>query len=108
MEYCNYQYNLNNSKDVFYIFEIKIKQLDGERITLRRIKMKNEGNLINFDENMNCISSFKINVYSINDPNNEITLKDNIKQTDNNIFSNNKLILQIHNSERLIINYKFL
>ena len=31
MEYCNYQYNLNNSKDLLY-FEIKIKQLDRKEL----------------------------------------------------------------------------
>ena len=108
MEYCNYQYNLNNSKDIFYIFEIKMKQLDGEKILLRKIKMTNEGNLINYDENIPSIVSFKINVYNINNPNNEISLKDSVKKIDNNIFSNNKLILQIHNAENLVINYKFI
>jgi|SaaInlStandDraft_5_1057022.scaffolds.fasta_scaffold00192_16 hypothetical protein len=107
MEYCNYQYNINNNESNFYIFEIKFKTINGDNLTLRRVKMKKEGNLINYDENIQLINFIEVKAYDFNNPNNEIIIKNNVNKIDNNIFSNSQLLLQIHNNNKLVINYKF-
>lgn len=108
MEYCNYQYNLSNDEHNYYIFEIKLKTLSDNKIILRKIKMSRDGNLINYDENIQNICSIKIKAYDLSEPNNEIVIKENISKNDNNILSKSKLLLQIHNNSNLVINYKFL
>lgn len=107
MEYCNYQYNLNNSEGNFYIFEIILKTIDDEKLILRRVKMIKEGNLINYDENIKNVKSIKVKAYDFNNPNKEIVIKNEVERIDNNIFSNSKLLLQVHNNSNLVINYKF-
>ena len=68
-------YNLNQNENIFYIFEIKVKDIEGVKHTIRRIKQKKEDNLINLTDEINKINYFKVIVFDVNDPTNIITLK---------------------------------
>ena len=101
-------YNLNQNKNIFYIFELKVKDIDGNKYTIRRVKQEKFGNLINSLDEIGKLSNIKANIYDINDPTNMITIKKNIGTNFNIILQNNNLLLQINNGEYVTINYKFI
>jgi hypothetical protein len=101
-------YNLNQNKNIFYIFELKIKDIDGNKYTIRRVKQQKFGNLINSLDEIGKLSNIKVNIYDINDPTNMIIIKKNISSNFNIILQNNNILLQINNGEYVTINYKFI
>ena len=101
-------YNLNQNKNIFYIFELKVKDIDGNKYTIRRVKQEKFGNLINSLDEIGKLSNIKAIIYDINDPTNMITIKKNISSNFNIILQNNNLLLQINNGEYVTINYKFI
>lgn len=101
-------YNLNQNENIFYIFELKVKDIDGNKYTIRRVKQEKFGNLINSLDEIGKLTHIKANIYDINDPTNMITIKKNIATNFNIILQNNNLLLQINNSDFATINYKFI
>lgn len=101
-------YNLNQNENKFYIFELKVKDISGDKYTIRRIKKDKIGNLINSLDEINRLESIKINIYDINDPSNVISIKKNIIENFNIILKHNNFILQIDNNNFVTINYKFI
>ena len=101
-------YNLNQNENIFYIFELKVKDIDGNKYTIRRVKQGKYGNLINSLDEIGELTFIKANVYDINDPTNVVTLKKNIESNFNIILQSNNLLLQITNGENVSINYRFI
>lgn len=101
-------YNLNQNENIFYIFELKVKDIDGNKYTIRRVKQEKYGNLINLLDEIGKLTFIKANVYDINDPTNVVTFKKNIESNFNIILQSNNLLLQISNEENVSINYRFI
>lgn len=101
-------YNLNQNENIFYIFELKVKDTGSNKYTIRRVKQEKFGNLINSLDEIGKLSYIKANIYDINDPTNMITIKKNIASNFNIILQSNNLLLQINNSDYVTINYKFI
>jgi hypothetical protein len=101
-------YNLNKNKNIFYIFELKVKDIDSNKYTIRRVKQEKSGNLLNSLDEIGKLSNIKATIYDINDPTNRITIKKNISSNFNIILQNNNLLLQINNRDYVTINYKFI
>lgn len=101
-------YNLNQNENIFYIFELKVKDIDGNKYTIRRVKQEKHGNLINSLDEIGKLTLIKANVYDINDPTNVVTFKKNIESNFNIILKSNNLLLQISNGENVSINYRFI
>lgn len=101
-------YNLNQNENIFYVFELKVKDVDSNKYTIRRVKQEKFGNLINSLDEIGKLSYIKANIYDLNDPTNVITIKKNISENFNIILQNNNLLLQINNSDYVTINYKFI
>lgn len=101
-------YNLNQNENKFYIFELKVKDIEGNKYTIRRVKQEKEGNLINQLNEISRLSTFKAVIYDLNDPTNNITIKKNIENNYNIILQNSNVLLQINNGEYVTINYKFI
>jgi len=106
---CNTSsYNLNQNENIFYIFELKVKDTDGHKYTIRRVKQEKQGNLINSLDEIGKLTTIKASIYDINDPTNTITIKKNIASNFNIILQSNNILLQINNSDCVTINYKFI
>ena len=101
-------YNLNKNENIFYIFELKVKDIEGQKYTIKRVKQEKYGNLINSLDEIGKLTSIKANIYDINDPTNMITIKKNIATNFNIILQSNNLLLQINNGDNVTINYKFI
>lgn len=101
-------YNLNQNENKFYIFELKVKDIEGNKYTIRSVKQEKQGNLINQLNEINRLSTIKAVIYDLNDPTNNITLKKNIEDNYNIILQNSNVLLQINNGEYVTINYKFI
>jgi hypothetical protein len=101
-------YNLNQNENKFYIFELKVKDIEGNKYTIRRVKQEKEGNLINQLNEISRLSTIKAVIYDLNDPINNITIKKNIENNYNIILQNSNVLLQINNGEYVTINYKFI
>ena len=101
-------YNLNQDKNIFYIFELKVKDMEGNKYTIRRIKHDKIGNLLNSLDEIGKLTCIKAIVYDINDPTNIITIKKKIETNFNIILQSKNLLLQINNSDNVTINYKFI
>lgn len=101
-------YNLNQNENIFYIFELKVKDIDGNKYTIRRVKKEKYGNLINSLDEIGKLTFIKANIYDINDPTNVVTFKKNIESNFNIILQSNNLLLQISNGENVSINYRFI
>jgi hypothetical protein len=101
-------YNLNNNENRFYIFEVKLKDIEGCKYKLKKIKYEKEGNLVNILDNITDIILLKIIIFDINDPSNLITIKKEINNENNLIIKYKKLLLHINNNDLFILNYKFL
>lgn len=101
-------YGLNNNENIYYIFEIKIKDCDNNKFIFRKVKQTKEGNLINNLDEISSITNIKIKIFDINDPTNIISLKKDINSINNTIIKNNNLILHVSNDDYFILNYRFL
>jgi hypothetical protein len=101
-------YNLNQNENIFYIFELKVKDIEGNKYTIRRVKQEKFGNLINSSDEIGKLTNIKANIYDINDPTNMITIKKNISTNFNIILQSKNVLLQINNGDNVIINYKFI
>ena len=101
-------YNLNQNENIFYIFELKVKDIDGNKYTIRRVKQEKYGNLINSLDEIGKLTLIKANIYDINDPTNVVTFKKNIESNFNIILQSNNLLLQISNGDNVNINYRFI
>lgn len=101
-------YGLNNNENIYYIFEIKVKDCDNNKFTFRKVKQSREGNLINSLDEVHNIISLKIKIFDINDPSNIISLKKEINSINNTIIKNNNLIIHVSNDDHFILNYRFL
>lgn len=101
-------YGLNNNENIYYIFEIKIKDCDNNKFTFRKVKQTKEGNLINNLDEISSITNIKIKIFDINDPTNIISFFKDINSINNTIIKNNNLILHVSNDDYFILNYRFL
>ena len=108
MEYKLSSYNLNQNENILYIFELKVKDIEGNKYTIRRVKQEKIGNLINSLDEIGKLTYIKANIYDINDPTNMITIKKNIATNFNIILQCKNILLQINNGDNVTINYKFL
>lgn len=101
-------YNLNQNENKFYIFELKVKDIEGNKYTIRRVKQEKYGNLVNTLDEINKLSSIKAIIYDLNDPTNMVTIKKNISTNHNIILKNDNVLLQINNGDNVTINYRFI
>lgn len=101
-------YGLNNNENIYYIFEIKVRDGDNNKFVFRKVKQSKEGNLINILDELSNITNIKIKIFDINDPSNIISLKVDINSINNTIVKNNNLILHVSNNEYFILNYRFI
>lgn len=108
MEHKLSSYNLNQNENILYIFELKVKDIEGNKYTIRRVKQEKIGNLINSLDEIGKLTYIKANIYDINDPTNMITIKKNIATNFNIILQSKNVLLQINNGDNVTINYKFL
>ena len=101
-------YNLNQNENQFYIFELKVKDINEDKFTIRRIKQEKQGNLINSTDEINKLSIIKINIFDLNDPTNVITIKRNISNDVNLLLRQNNILIQIINTDYVTVNYRFI
>ena len=108
MEYRVNNYNLDNNENRFYIFEIKLKDNERNKYSLKKIKYSKEGTLINILDNLKNINLLKIIIFDINDPSNLLTIKKDISNEKNIVLKYKNILLHISNNDNFLINYKFL
>lgn len=108
MEYKMNNYNLNSNENIFYIFQIKIKTINNIKYIIKRVKQEKHGTLINELDEIEKISSLKIDIYDLNDPTNGILIKKNIINDNNIIIKNKNVLIHVNNDNYTTINYKFL
>ena len=101
-------YNLNQNENQFYIFELKVKDINEDKFTIRRIKQEKQGNLINSTNEINKLSTIKMNIFDLNDPTNMITIKKNISNDVNLLLRQNNILIQIINTDYITVNYRFI
>lgn len=103
VDYLKYSYNMNTDETSMYIFEVIINKKDNTYETIRKIKKNIMGKLLTKDDLISYdeIKNMEIQIMSIDNPENIISLIINLNQV-NNIICTHNIYLEFDNKNNYL------